>query len=465
MTTRRDQLQSYQFMTQRVISAFVMRETDPQQSPLRRGVGALFGGLMVAVLLAAGVGVYGLLTKVGGDTWRKPGSVVIEKESGATYVYLDGRLHPTLNYASALLSAGRPGVPVARVSSGTLSDVPRGVPMGIPNAPDSLPAAGRRAGLPWTVCTSRDPGGSGQAATVVTLAIAAGPVGATGVADDGLLVKDAALGMNYLVWHGRRHLVQNSRVVVPALFGAVTPAPVGTAWLNALPAGADLAALPVPDRGKSSRGVPGRRNGDVLVAQTGSGPQHYLVLSDGVAPVTAVQQLILAGQSGRAPIEVSVSAVTSVPKSSLLPRAPERGQPPADPPKLVAVESGQQICAATRNAADPPELSVAGVLPGADRATPTGSVSPDGFPLADRIMAPAGRVAVLRTLGSPGSYTVVTDLGIRYPVPSAAALALLGYPADGALEVPPSLTLLIPTGPVLDPAAAVRPAAADPTTN
>ncbi|MFD0788570.1 type VII secretion protein EccB, partial [Micromonospora azadirachtae] len=124
MATRRDQLQSYQFMTQRVISAFVMRETDPQQSPLRRGIGALFGGLMVAVLVAAGVGIYGLLTKVGGESWRKPGSVVVEKENGATYVYLDGRLHPTLNYTSARLAVGRPGAPVARVSSSTLVGVP-----------------------------------------------------------------------------------------------------------------------------------------------------------------------------------------------------------------------------------------------------------------------------------------------------------------------------------------------------
>ncbi|MFJ6198343.1 type VII secretion protein EccB [Micromonospora sp. NPDC092111] len=458
MTTRRDQLQSYQFMTQRVMSAFVMRETDPQQSPLRRGVGALFGGLMVAVLVAAGVGIYGLLTKVGGDSWRKPGSVVVEKESGATYIYLDGRLHPTLNYTSALLAAGRPGTPVVRVSSSTLSSVPRGVTMGILNAPDSLPAANRRAGLPWTVCSAPTVDDTGRTINTVTLGLAAGPSGARGIGDDGLLVKDASLGMNYLVWHGRRHLVQGSRVVVPALFGAVTPAPVGTAWLNALPAGVDLAALPVPDRGDQSREVPGRRNGDVLVTQTASGPQHYLVLADGVAPITPVQQAIQVGQSGRQPAQVALSDVTSVPRSQQVPRPPDRGQPPATPPKLVSPEPGQQVCAATRDAGTPPELTVGGTLPGADRAAPTGSVSPDGIPLADRIAAPAGRVTVLKLIGSPGSYSIVTDLGIRYPVPSADALSLLGYPADRALAVPPSLTMLIPTGPTLDPRVAVRPA-------
>jgi hypothetical protein len=94
MASRRDQLQSYQFLIQRVISAFVMRETDPAQSPLRRGIGAVFAGIMATVLVAAGFGVYGLLTKVGGTDWKSDGAVVVERETGATFVYLGGKLNP-----------------------------------------------------------------------------------------------------------------------------------------------------------------------------------------------------------------------------------------------------------------------------------------------------------------------------------------------------------------------------------
>src|SRR5689334_1056439 len=103
MASRRDQLQSYQFLTQRVISAFVMRETDPAQSPLRRGIGAVFAGLMIAVMVGAGFGVYGLLTKIGSNNWKANGAIVVEKETGATYVYNGGELHPMLNFTSALL--------------------------------------------------------------------------------------------------------------------------------------------------------------------------------------------------------------------------------------------------------------------------------------------------------------------------------------------------------------------------
>ncbi|WP_460494921.1 type VII secretion protein EccB [Dactylosporangium cerinum] len=126
-------------MTQRVLSAFVMRETDPAQSPLRRGIGAVFAGIMVAVLVGAGFGVYGILTKVGGTAWKADGSIVIERETGATFVFMDGRLHPTLNFTSALLASGRGASQLFRVSQKSLGSVPRGITIGITGAPDSLP--------------------------------------------------------------------------------------------------------------------------------------------------------------------------------------------------------------------------------------------------------------------------------------------------------------------------------------
>ncbi|MBO4209861.1 type VII secretion protein EccB, partial [Micromonospora echinofusca] len=316
MATRRDQLQSYQFMTQRVISALVMRETDPQQSPLRRGIGAVFGGLMVAVLVAAGFGIYGILTKVGSGKWKVSGSVVIEKETGASFVYLDGVLHPTLNYASAMLAAGRPNPQVFRVAGNSLGTVPRGTTVGIAGAPDSLPTAKSRVGLPWTVCATPGTDSSGRGTSTVALAVARVPAGGRQLGDEGLLVSDATQGMTYLVWQGRRHLVQESRTVVPALFGAVNPTPAGTAWLNALPAGVDIEAIRFPDRGERSPAVPGQKIGDILLATTASGPQHYLVLDDGLAPVTPVQVAILRAGQPVEPTPATMAEVTAAPKSA-----------------------------------------------------------------------------------------------------------------------------------------------------
>lgn len=468
MATRRDQLQSYQFMTQRVISAFVMRETDPAQSPLRRGVGAVFGGLMVAILVAAGFGIYGLLNKIGSSKWKTEGAVVIEKETGASFVYVGGVLYPTLNYASAMLAAGRPNPVVFPVAGNSLGGVPRGNTIGIPGAPNSLPAVAKRVGMPWSVCAMPGTGGSGQANSTVGLAVSEAPTGAVKLTDEGLLVTDSKLGLTYLVWHGRRHRVQDAKRIVPALFGAVNPAKAGTAWLNAIPAGAGIENVQVNQRGDASAAVPGRRVGDVLVAQTGSGPQPYLVFNDGLAPITALQQAILSIEKPVEPVTVTVGEVTSAPRSNRLRPPAGYAQPPNSPPKLVNPGVGDQVCAVTADAKSNPTLMVGGKVAGLDTAPRTSSSTASGVSLADRVLVPAGRIAVVRGMGSPtaesGPYYVVTDLGIKYPVPSAAVLPWLGYPPELAVDVPASLVSRIPSGPTLDPAEATKPAAITPAT-
>jgi type VII secretion protein EccB len=453
MATRRDQLHSYQFMTQRVISAFVMRETDPAQSPLRRGIGALFGGLMVAILIAAGFGVYGIITKNGTDTWKSDGSVVVEQETGASFVYLNGKLNPTLNFASAKLAAGRPNPVVYRVGAGSLAEVPRGVTIGIQGAPASLPAATEQAGLPWTACVV-----PGSAPASVLLVDGRGPA-APELGERGLLVKDSLKGMNYLIWAGLRHLVQDSRTNLEALFGSVTPTPATTAWLDSVPSGVDIVAAPVPNRGSASAKVAGHDNGQVLVAHTASGDQYYLVLNDGLAPITPLQQAVLDARFPAEPVLITVNQATQFPVSHQLDADNPAIAAPATPPKLATVAAGETICANTSDAAQPPRITIGGQAAALSGGIPTVGATSTGRALADEVLVPAGKVEVVRVPGS-GSYAVITDLGVRYAVPSAAALAMLGYDSATAVAVPTALVNLIPAGVNLDPAAAQRPAAA-----
>jgi type VII secretion protein EccB len=463
MATRRDQLHSYQFMTQRVISAFVMRETDPQQSPLRRGIGALFGGVMVAVLVAAGFGIYGLLTKVGADRWRADGSVVIEKETGASFVYARGTLYPTLNYASALLAAGRANPPVHRVAANSLSKAPRGTTVGIPGAPDSLPGIKRHVGLPWTTCAIPSTNAAGQGVSVVAVAVSTVPTGGQPLGDGAVLVRDAKLNARYLVWQGRRHQIRNPEALVPALFGAANPVPVGTAWLNALPAGGDIQPIAIPGRGEPSSAVGGRRVGDVLSTQTGSGTQFRLVFDDGLAPITALQRDILRAESPAEAVPMSVAEANAAPVSRQLPAPAGDGQPPPATPALAVPGGGDPLCAVTTDGGTPPTVQVGGEVAGLAAAVPTPAVSTDGVPLADLVLVPAGRVTTVRVLGSPnaqaGPYYVITDVGVKYPVPQASVLPMLGYPPELAVNVPAALVSRLPTGPTLDPAAALAPAA------
>src|SRR5690606_16620266 len=142
---------------QRVVAALVMRETDPAQSPFRRAAGAIFAGIMVAVIVIAGFAVYGLMFPGGNLQWKAASDdnngspvVVVEEETGATYVYQAGVLHPMENYTSAMLIGSGPYY----VSRESLADVqiPIGVRMGIPGAPDSLPSQDNLISGDWTLC-------------------------------------------------------------------------------------------------------------------------------------------------------------------------------------------------------------------------------------------------------------------------------------------------------------------------
>src|SRR5947208_14301668 len=136
MASRRDLIQSFQFAARRVVSAVVLRETDPREWPFRRLGGAGFGTLMVTVIMLAAVGIFGLILPGGKTSWKDGRTVIVVKETGAAYVYLDGKLHPVLNFASAALLVGSTAVtPTSRAS---LVGVPRGVVLGIEGAPNTL---------------------------------------------------------------------------------------------------------------------------------------------------------------------------------------------------------------------------------------------------------------------------------------------------------------------------------------
>ncbi|MFG2042836.1 type VII secretion protein EccB [Dactylosporangium sp. NPDC048998] len=453
MASRRDQLQSYQFRSQRVVSAFVMRETDPAQSPLRRGGGALLVGGMVAVLVAAAFGVYGILTKIGGSSWKVDGTVVVEKESGATFVYGSGILYPTLNYASALLAAGHGPPIVKQAAANSLAGTPRAAVIGIPGAPNSVPDAKHLTKLPWTVCSAR-PGNNGDQATAVQLSIAGPGSGARALpADDGILVSDKA-GALALIWHGYRYKLD--KAVQASLFAAAPVTPVGNALLESLPVGADIRDITVPKAGAQSTAVPDRHNGDVLVAQTGSGPLYYLVFDDGLAPLTELQKDI-ATKAGGNPKQIDLQTAERTKKSGALPAVTGPQAPPLQPPHLTAPGAGDTVCAEFTADATAPALSIGAAVTAV--GVPTRGRTSAGGALADLIAVPAGRAALVVSEPSPGyaigGWFLITDTGFRYPVVSKEDVQFLGYNPDDADRVPAALLGRIPAGPSLSHASAI----------
>jgi hypothetical protein len=232
---------------------------------------------------------------------------------------------------------------------------------------------------------------------------------------------------------------------------------VGLAWLNGLPAGMDIGPIDVPDRGKASSAVSGHTVGDVLFDRTGTGgKQYYLVLSDGVAAITDLQRSVLAGQYTMHPQEVPAAEINGMTKSHQLTPPSNTGvRPPSSAPKLTDA-GATSTCALYRGAAQPPQI-VVGALESAV-STRTQQQTGDGNALADAVWVPSAHIAVVRAMSSSssvaGTYDLVTDNGVRYGVPTVAALHMLGYQEQQAVSMPAGLVSRIPAGPTLDPKAA-----------
>jgi type VII secretion protein EccB len=451
--SRQDQLHSYQYSLQRVVAALVTHDPDPQRSPLRRAGMTALVSLLIAAILVGAAAIYGLLTGNSRVNPRDPGVVFLEKGTGARFVYLeaDGKLHPVLNFTSGLLLASARTPTLKTVSAEKLASVPLGDPLGIPDAPDSLPGKNDLLTGRWTVCTDNQGVRSsllvGERLTDGTLLARAGRA---------LLVRDLA-GRNSLVVGNRRFAIPVARddQTLDALnYSSNRPWPVSVAWLNAVPAGPDLVAPAIPGAGGGSV-VGNLRVGQLIT----DGRQTAVVLADGKAALTDMQAGLMRTVPGAGqPVDLGNDFI-GVPTSRT--RISDAGDPQGLPPKVPQLIDGAPSRACLTLPVDkagegiridptiPLGQAVAGVG-GEER----GSVQ------ADLVQVARGRGAVTVSAASPsapagsGTISVVTDTGRQFPLADRDLLAKLGYGGVKPQQIPSELISLMPKGPSLDPARA-----------
>jgi ESX secretion system ATPase EccB len=455
MRARRDQVQAHAYVVSRLTAALVHAEPDAPESPLRRtGLGS-FGGLMIGTLLVAGFLVFGLIVPASRASALTQGELISVSGTGARFIYVDKTLRPILNWSSALLMMGGKAT-LTTVSATSLNGIPQGQPLGIVGAPDSLPAASALNTGSWLAC-SQVSGGR----PLVSLSIGAQPT-VTQMPSSSAAVM-AVPGAEYLLSNGHR-----LRIDAPWIMNALglNRAPViqtTQVWLNAVPAGPDLRPLSVAGTGSQGPAVGGRhtRVGQVLmVHNVGSASQFYVVTAGGMAPVTSTQAALLLTDPDNAaaypggsavPIQVSPAAIThtSAAGAGLADGAGAPSAPPADfaPGGGVvpcmdyasAGTSAPSLVFTTPPMGTPPTLGALGVTASPQSADLI-NVVPDGG-------------ALVRPQAAPGvggaSLFLVTDAGVKFPVPPAN-VAALGYRVSQAAPLPAALLGLLPTGPALD---------------
>ncbi|MFE3785124.1 type VII secretion protein EccB [Amycolatopsis sp. NPDC059090] len=446
---------------------------DALQPPNRRLTSGTVLGMLLGGIMAAIFGIVGIFAPGSDTSWRQSGAIVMEKESGARYVYLDNQLRPVLNYSSARLAGGKSSTgQVISVAQKSLAGALVGQPIGIPGAPDGIPSTGSLNAGTWTVCVQPPASGQPEGSPVVTLLL--GQPGGQPLTTGQAFLVSAPDGGEFLVWQGKRYRITARSALESLGYAASSPIPVTAGWLNAVPQGPDLQAQPTPGVGQPGPMINGRptRAGQIYqVRNTAVGSdQLYLVHQDGVVPVTptAAALVLAAPETARAypglpvePIAVGPAAMTALPQTS--PSGQFGDGLPPQPPVLVPLSADSVPCmdfTADQNGTE----RVAGELrPAADvaaRAMPVAS-HPAGT-TADRIAVPAGGGALVRqqaTAASPlGAAFLITETGMKYPLANSDAVSSLGYGGALAQRVPPELLALVPAGPLLSIDAAVTPA-------
>ncbi|HEY3611187.1 MAG TPA: type VII secretion protein EccB [Pseudonocardiaceae bacterium] len=459
--TQRDQIQAYQFLRRRLVSALVKADADHPTPPSRRLILGTIIGVAAAVLITAVFGIIGVLNPSASANWRQGGQVIVEQETGARFVYgQDGLLHPVLNYASARLLAGGDGNQTASVPRKSLAAASRGAMLGIPGAPDSLPTAGNLLPATFASCT-RSPADLPAAAEPVSTVVLGGPDpnGQTLATGAGLLVALRS-GQGYLITDGHRYRLPDQASLGALGYRTQSAFAVSTNWLATVPAGRDLGLVAVPGVGAAGPTVGGAatRVGQVLSANG-----DYLVRRTGLVPITPIEAALVLDNNADAPaypdgrprvLAVSAAAAANAPIAQ---SATDDTGYPRTLPVLASQSQGAVLCA-VGDGQDDTRIMAEPALPLPNGAKPMPVTNRTDDRVAAEVYVPPGTGALVRELVGAGGTTpttyLITDAGMKYPVPSADALKALGYGAATAQPVAGTLLALLPTGPSLDPAAA-----------
>lgn len=277
------------------------------------------------VLIFVGMGWMLLLNVLRPAGIVRTSAIVGDRDSGAIYARIDGRLYPALNMTSARLAIGAAELPTW-VRPAEIAKHPTGPLIGIPGAPPTLvPSTG--APSAWAIC---DTAGSPRRAEPPVVTAIAGSLTRTGraaplAADAGVLARFQ--GATYVIWGGRRSQVDPAdRAITLSLGidpGTTIPVEMSRALFDALPSTEPLRVPVIPLAGTPSQLLPGSQVGAVLETRTsGGGPQFYVLLPDGVQQITGlVADLIRSADSfgSVAPLVVGPDKLVSIPEVRDLP--------------------------------------------------------------------------------------------------------------------------------------------------
>ena len=425
---------------------------------------------MVLVAIAAGWMVLLNVLKPSGVVGDS--AIIGDRESGAIYARIDGRLYPALNLTSARLATGTAGQPTW-VKPAEIAKYPTGPLVGIPGAPAAMPVH-RGAVSEWAVCDTAGRPRTADKPVVTSIAGQLTGGRATPMPKEaGLLVTFEHA--TYVIWGGKRSQIDPAdRAVTLSLGldpGVTVPVAISRALFDGLPATEPLRVPKVPDAGTPSKLLPGSQVGAVLQAQTaGGGTQFYVLLADGVQKVDGfVADLLRSANSygSTTPRTVTPDVLVNIPEVNSLPV----DYYPSKRLNFVDSEANPTTCVGWEKASTDPQARVA-IYNGRGLPVPSSMdnrivrlVRDDRDPasvVADQVLVlPGAANFVTSTSGvitsdSRESMFWVADSGVRFGIAADdSTLRALGLDPASAVQAPWPLLRTFAAGPVLSQQAAL----------
>jgi type VII secretion protein EccB len=452
MQSRRDLFQAHRLMTQRAALALLRGEPDVPDQPLRRLNVATFSGVMVAMIVVAGFAIWGLLFHGGSPLSLTPGSLIIDKQTGADYVLCGNKeLCATVNGASALLALHGATAGTQDVNQSALTAYPHGPTIGIPGLPQDVPAPSLLVEKPWESCTQTLNGVTGVGTQITTTVAVGTQITNQPLGSDLMLVNSEVNGSDqtFVIWNGKRMSVGP---VTQRLFGSDQDTSVPAVWLESIPAGPAFEAPLIPGRVQSTvNGPAGQAEVGQLYTINNAGSTNYYVLTQNgeLAQITQLQESLLGvlpkepAPQQVAPTILADRPLASSPQSPGLPRTMPPASNAAPPDAFCAVWTGHGSTLQIETGSQMPQNGTVTNVPG----------------LANQVVVPPEKGALVLETGSNIGYALVTG-GCQYPLQSKAVVSYLGYLPSEAVQVPGSLLNLIPVGPGFYPVDAQQPASA-----
>ncbi len=409
LPTTRSQVSGHRFMRRRVEHGLIYGDIRMIHDPLAARRRSAIFGLVAVALIAAGSGLF---------AWLRPNpdpgaASILRASDGAMYVRVGEAVHPVTNLTSARLIAGSAEEP-QRVGEERLTEMPRGVPLGIATAP-AMFAPGDAEDAAWSAC--EDP----SRVTVVA----------------GRPLNELADGQAVAVTQGEDEwmLTKSGRAKLPAAGDAQ-----GRIIRRALGIDAHVARAEISGPVLSAiRELPPVRLPDPLprlLLADGTSEAWAVTQHGGIQPVSELQKQML----------IDASAPTSTTSPSQIAAYPDAQDPldiavPETAPEWLDPK-GKAVCVTEQGA-------VALADPGSDALT-AGSVElSGGSPATHFVGLAAGAVGVDTGAG----YHVVSASGQRHTVDTRDNLDVVG--ALHVDRVPWSILSLLPEGPALTREAAL----------